>query len=174
MQAIRGCLTGLGLLFLLMITSCAVGIRGCSRVVDPTDFRRVVDETPDKTRGMLRDYFETGTLEDPAKAGVEGAAGRLDVEDFTDGSLRVTLAGEKAPLLALVVRFAPEEDGDGTRVEVMSDATGLARTLRGVDAPDLHRQIRDEVQGALGRIHRHRTMSTGFLLSRLIARARDA
>lgn len=174
MQAIRGCLTGLGLLFLLMITSCAVGIRGCARVIDPTKFDRVVDETPDKTRGMLRDYFETGTLEDPAKAGVKGAAGKLGVEDYSDGSLRVTLAGPKAPLLAMVVRFAPETDGEGTKVQVMSDATGLARSLRGVDAPDLHRQIRDEVQGALHRIDRHRTMSTGFILSRLIARARDA
>jgi hypothetical protein len=156
-----------------MITSCAVGIRGCSRIVDPTNFQRVVDETPDKTRGMLRDYFETGALEDPRTAGVEDAAGKLGVEDYSDGSLRVTLAGPKNPLLALVVRFAPKTDGDGTRVEVTSDATGLARSLRGVDAPDLHRQIRDEVQSALGRIDRHRTMETGFLLSRLIARARD-
>lgn len=146
-------------------------MRGRARVIDPTSFGRTVDETPDKTRRMLSDYFEAATMETLDADAVTGA-GRVDVEKFTDGSVHVTLKGTGKPLLSVVARFQPV--AGGTRVDVTSDAVELARAARrGIAPRDLHRVIRDEVSDALDDIDGHRVVSSGFVVSRLIADAAD-
>lgn len=174
MQVIRSCLMALGLVFLFMITSCAVGVRGCVEMLDPTSFHQTVDEEPEKTRRMLRSFLQTAELEDAVARGVNGGATELDVADYSDGTLRLTLQGGGEQLLEIVARFTAEQGGKGTRVEIVSDGNKLAERIGpGVSGPDLHREIRDRMEGALHQIDKHQVMSTSFLLSRVVKAATD-
>lgn len=168
MQVIRGCLMSLGLIMLLMITSCVVGVSGCSRALNPTEYSRSIDETPEKTRRMLREWLETATVEQGTLL-VQRRAPTIALQDYSDGSIHLTVSQDKAVLLELVARVAPR--GDRTRVDVHVDGAKLARSIDDVSPATFHRELKSEIEHALAAIDEHRVMPQGLLLSRTIREA---
>ncbi|RDE05243.1 hypothetical protein [Sphingomonas aracearum] len=172
MQLIRGCLMMLGLVALLFVTSCVVGVSGCNRMVNPREFGQTVREDPDKTRRMVSDFLESATYEDTDVAGRTLAA---KVQDYTDGSVHLTGDANGERLIEITVTFQPARDGKATRVDVVSDAGPLAAALDdGSTAPELHRAIRYQLDGALAAIDEHRVLPRGMTIRRLIAEAKGS
>jgi outer membrane PBP1 activator LpoA protein len=163
---IRNCLSTMGLITLLMITSCVVGVSSCSRVFDPKQFVRHVDEDPAKTRRMLMAYLDAATNEGPADWKLEGKATRVLVQEYTDGSIHLAVDGTKGRMMEVVAKITPSDDDDA-KVEVLSDAKVLA-DAKDIAAHEVHRRIKDMVSGALDAIDGHRVVEGGFLVSRLI------
>jgi hypothetical protein len=161
----------IGLLCVLLVGGCVAGMRGCARVVDPKVWSERVDEEPVKTRRMLSSYLQTATYEPESKLQVDGAPARVAVQDFTDGSIHVTLDGGAKRLVEIVVQVAPDGPRH-SRVEVMSDATALAAAGDG-DSPALHRRIRGQIGGALDAIDRQRPVGGSFSMARLIRDSGD-
>ena len=171
MQLIRGCLMTQGLVMLLMITSCVVGVSGCSRSLNPTEYRQSVEETPDKTRRMIRDFLEGATYESPDKIAVRGKPTVVKVQDYSDGSIHLTASQANTPLLDIAIVLTPREE-NRTRIEVVADGDRLADEMDGAGAGALHRAIKDNLESAFSAIDAHRVVPRGFLLSRIIAQAR--
>lgn len=166
MGVIRNCLTMVGLFVFLVIGGCVAGLRGCAPTYNPTVFSEHVDETPDKARRMLSDYFQSATFEvDPV---VDGQPAKVAVQDFTDGSIHLTMDGRGKRLVEVVARVTPADED--SRVEVVSDATQLAAAI---DAPEarLHRHIKSEIVRALDAIDHHQPLPSGFSAARLIKAA---
>jgi hypothetical protein len=173
MKALRGCLMLIGLAVLAMITSCALGISGMRKVGDPTRFSRAVDESPEKTRRMVRDYLELAENELPEDRGLDALATRVAVQDYSDNSIHLTLSRDRTRLMEVVATFKPIGD-DGTLVEVFTDAKALGQAVRPrVKPAALHRETRRELDRALGAIDAHRVLPGGFSFKRLMAGVRD-
>lgn len=171
MQLFRGCLMTLGLILLLMVTSCVVGVSSCSRVVDPKQFARTVDETPDQTRSMVRDFLDRATYESGDTLKVDGKPVDVTVQDYSDGSIHLIAAQDSKTLLEITTVFLPQPDGD-TRVEVVSDARPLAQLIPHGSSAGIHRAIRETFGDAFNAIDHHRVLPTGLLVSRLITEGR--
>ena len=155
----------IGLLCVLVVGGCVASVRGCARVIDPKVWSERVDEEPVKTRRMLGEYMRTATYELDGGHQVRGRATTVAVQDFTDGSVHLTLDGIGKRLVEVVAKV--EADGDRSKVEVISDATALAAATDG-NAAALHRQIQEELERALDAIDRHQTLPGGFSMTRLI------
>jgi hypothetical protein len=172
MNLIRNCLMYMGLTCLLFITSCVVGVSSCSRAVNPTSFTRTIAADPGKTRRMLRDFFERAALESPDQRGLGEKRSTLAVQDYSDGSIHLTLDGDKGRLMEVVTSITPV-DGDQARVEVASNAKELAQAAPDSVSPaSLHREIKAEVEAALAAIEGKTVLPRGFRVSRLLSRAR--
>lgn len=172
MGVIKNCLTMIGLMVVLLVGSCVAGVRGCARVSDPKVWHEQVDEEPVKTRRMLADYLQTATFETESMLSVRGAPGRVAVQNYTDGSIHLTLDGKGRRLVEVVVQVTG--DGEGSRVDVISDATVLAE-VEGTPAAYLHQHIRSELERGLDAIDHHQPLGGGFSMARLIRAAdRDA
>ncbi len=166
MGYIRNCLTTIGLFCVLLVGGCMASLRGCAPGYNPTVWSEQVDETPDKTRRMLSDYFQSATFEpDPA---VDGQPAKVAVQDYSDGSIHLTVDGRGQRLAEVVARVTAA--GEDSRVEVVSDATLLADAI---DAPAarLHRRIKSDVERALDAIDHHQPLPSGFSAARLIRAA---
>jgi hypothetical protein len=166
MGMIRNCLMMIGLAVLAAVTSCTVGISSCNRLIDPTHFFKEVDETPDKTRRMLMAYLDAATYEGPADWKLDGKATKLLVQEYTDGSIHLSLDGTKGRMMEIVAKVAPV-DGGTAQVEVVSDAKILAEA-RNMTPHQVHRRIRDMLTAAMDAINDHRVVEGGFLISRLL------
>lgn len=162
----------LGLIGLAILSSCVIGIAGIRRDANPTRFTRTVDEDIDKTRRIVSDYLEAAENEPVADRGLGDTPSTIAVQDFTDGSVHLTLDSSSARLMEITATFKPLDDGS-TRVEVFSNAEALGQAVRPrIAAPALHREIRKMLGGTLTAIDDHRVAPGGFLISRLIADAR--
>jgi hypothetical protein len=174
MQLIRGCLMSLGLMALLFVTSCVMGISGMRRAANPTDWQRTVSEEQGKTRRMVRDYLEAATYESDLK--VAGQPLDVSVQDYTDGSIHLRAVQGSAVLLEIATRFTPVEGGRETRVEVVSDGERLAAAAEGDDddvtASGIHRAIKNDLDEAMAAIDRDQVLPRGLTVSRLLAEAR--
>lgn len=175
MQVIRGCLSLIGLMCVLVVGGCALSIRGCSRVLyNPTVWSESVAEAPDKTRRMLGDFLQTATYEPDSAHVVGGMPAAVAVQDFTDGTIHLTMdrgGDAKAPrLIEVVVRVTPEDER--SRVEVISDATALAAATHG-SAPAVHRRIHSEIERALDAIDHQQPLPGGLSIAKLIEAAHD-
>ena len=171
MGLIRGCLMLVGLATLAMLTSCVLGVAGMRRMADPTHFTRTVDEDVDKTRRMVRGYLDTAENEASDQRGLPQPT-TLAVQDYTDGSVHLTLDGRAGRLMEVAATFRPDGEG-ATVVEVFSDAGPLAEAVRPrMEAAALHREIRQDIGGALTAISAHEVVPGGFLISRFLADAR--
>lgn len=168
MAAIRGCLMTLGLVMLLMITSCVVGVSSCSRVANPTEFGQTVDESADKTRRMVRDFMSPAAMESGSLI-VRRKPVAVAVQDYADGSIHLIASQDGRRLLEIVARVLPR-DGEA-RVEVVSDGDALAAADGEITAPELHRAIKDRFERALNAIDDHQVLPPGLLVSRLLADA---
>lgn len=164
-----------GLVTLGLLGSCVLGVVSLTRLANPTHLSRSVDETPERTRRILSNYLEIAENEGAADRGLGNVSSTLAVEDYSDGSLRLTLDGQGKGgqrLLEIVATFRQRADG-ATDVDVFSDANKLAETLRPrVRAAALHREIGEELRRVLNQIDEHRLVPGGFLISRMIADAR--
>lgn len=166
MGVIKNCLTMIGLAVVLLIGSCVAGTRGCSRVVDPTVFTERVDEEPVKARRMVSAFLETATYESDSGLTVRGKPAKVAVQDFTDGSIHLTLDAAEKRLVEVVVQVKPDGD-DRSRIEVISDATRLAEA-QGAHPAVLHRRIRGDLERVFEAIDNHRSVPGGFSMARLI------
>jgi hypothetical protein len=169
MELIRGCLMTLGLIMLLMITSCVVGLSSFGRGVNPTEFGRTISEDAAKSRRMLRDFLAAAEL-DRAQVSADQPL-EVSVQDFSDGSIHMIGTSNGRKLIEVTALVTPV-DADAARVEVISDARPLAEEARGVSAPALHRAIRDRLDGAMSAIDRQQVLPGGFLVSRILDDAR--
>ena len=167
----KNCLSMIGLLCVLLVGSCVAGVSGCSRVVDPTVFNERVDEEPEKARRMVAAFLETATNEPDTMLIVRGAPAKVAVQDFTDGSIHMTLDGKDRRLVEVVVQVKPDGD-DRSRIEVISDATALAEAQGGHPSV-LHRRIRSDLERAFDAIDRQRPVPGGFSMARLIRAGDD-
>lgn len=171
MGVIKNCLTMIGLMCVLLVGSCVAGMRGCSRVVDPTVFNERVKEEPVKARRMVAAFLETATYEPESALKVDGKPAKVAVQDFTDGSIHMTLDRGERRLVEVVVQVKP--DGEyRSRIEVISDATQLADAQGGHPAV-LHRRIRSDLSRAFEAIDSGRPVPGGFSMARLIRAGED-
>lgn len=175
MQLIRGCLMSLGLMALLFVTSCVMGVSSLRRTANPTEWQRTVSEEQGKTRRMVRDYLEAATYESDLKVG--GQPLGVSVQDYTDGSIHLRAARGGAVLLEIATRFTPVEGGRETRVEVVSDGEGLAAAAEAdddaVSAGGIHRAVRNDLDEAMAAIDRDQVLPRGLTISRLLAEGRE-
>lgn len=126
---IRGCLSLIGLLCVLAVGGCVLGVSSCAYVANPKVFSETVDEEPGKVTRMLEDYLQSATFESDASHQVAGRPAKVAVQDFTDGSIHLTLDAPDRRLVEVVARVTPADAGR-SRVEVVSDATALAAVGR--------------------------------------------
>lgn len=171
MGSFRGCLMLMGFVGLLVVTSCVVGITGMRKVANPTQFSFTVTEAPDKTRRMIGDYLELAENESTEDRGLTRPS-VVRVDDYTDGSVHLTLDSGTARLMEIVATVTPVNDEE-TRVEVFSHAEGLAGAVRPRIAPSaLHREIRQDLGAAIQAIGDQRVVPGGFQIARVIEGAR--
>ncbi len=161
----------------LIVGGCVLSVRGCSHFAyNPTVWSESVAEAPDKTRRMLGDFLRTATYEPDSAHLVNGAPATVAVQDFTDGTIHLTVDGrgvdgKGARLAEVVVRVTPEDERH-SHVEVISDATALAAAARG-SAAAVHRRVRSELERALQAINNQQPLPGGLSVAKLIEVARD-
>lgn len=170
MGVMKGCVVWLALVGLFVVMTLVMGVRGCTQLANPTHFTRDVEETPDKTRRMLASFMATAEGEPAADFGLPNVATKTRVQDYSDGSTRLTLDAPDGRLAEIVVRTLPPRMGEeGTRIEVVSNATTLAERIKPkVEASKLHREIREQFDRALTAIDKHRVVPGGFTFGRAV------
>lgn len=160
-----------GLVPLLLITSCVVSTGSYFRSLNPTEYGKSVDEAPDKTRRMLRDWLDTATIEQGSFV-VRRRPASITVQDYSDGSIHLRVTQGTGPaLMELVAKVKPVEDR--TRIDIHVDGARLANAMDDLGASRFHRELRDELATAMDAIDDHRVMPQGLLLSRVVRLAWD-
>jgi hypothetical protein len=130
MAIVKSCLAIIGLITLLLIGSCVLGISSLSKAIDPQSVEGRIGKPVAEVRQAVYDYLDGATY---------GVGSRAKVDHMSDGTIQLNV-GTAAPY-AMTMTVAFEEDGPtATKVKATYNADRFAWSQPGkVMSTNLHR-----------------------------------
>lgn len=136
-------------------------------------YGQAIDKPVEEARDLVRYHLAAATWEKLRGSGAVPDDAVLTLNDYDDGSLRLEMNGGKGKLLEVVARFEALDGGERTRVEMTSDAAGLARAVPGVRPAKLEEQLRNSVEGGLLQIRARGRAWNGLSIVSVVNWARN-